>query len=249
MRAFGVILSGFAAFAMWFVFLDDSIVAQDAKDEKKTEEKKTEEKKTEEKKIEKKVRLADPTEVNRAKKKVAKIKECKNAEPAEITVIPLNQAKYEEYKEWDLKQLNDIRGTADRKAKKEKFTKYEAAAPAEFDKAFVGDEIHVPVTEQVRVRTAFLPKSYDENNKEKKLTGSQISALKTPSLPGYVSSVASLKVGQVVELYLKPLPPAPKVPQTTVAKKSPIGADPKDTGPIVPTKIEVYMIYVKQDPQ
>jgi hypothetical protein len=242
MRAFGVVVSGLAALALLFVVLGDSISAQGAKDEKKTEEKKTE------KKTEKKVRLADPSEVNRAKKKIGKIKEYKSDEPAEITVTLVDMTKLQEYNTWDSNQKKDIRGTTDKKGRIEKFQKYEAAKGAEYDKIYAGDEIQVPVNEHVRVRTAFVPKKYDKNDKEVKLTGTQISALKPP-LPGYTNSAANLKIGQIVELYLKPHPPAPRTPQTPVTKKAPIGADPKDTGLPVANKTEVYMIQVLHEPQ
>src|SRR5258707_4408226 len=106
MRAFGVIVSSFAAFALLFVLLDDSILAQDAKDakdakdEKKTEEKKTDEKKTDEKKVDKKLRLADPSDVARAKKKIGKIKEYKSEDPAEVTVVLADPARIPEYNDW-----------------------------------------------------------------------------------------------------------------------------------------------------
>ena len=251
MRAFGVIVSGFAACALLFVLLDDSILAQDTKDEKKTEEKKTEEKKTDEKKVDKKLRLADPSDVSRAKKKVGKIKEHKSDEPAEITIILEDRSKIPEFNEWAMKTKKDILGMKDPKMRREKYQHFETTEkPAEYNsKIYVGEELQVPVNELVRVRTAFVPKSYDESSKEKKLTPVQISALKAPPLPGYTSSAGSLKIGQIVELYLKPPPPAPKTPPTPVVKKAPIGADPKDTGPVSATKTDVYLIQILHEPQ
>ena len=127
--------------------------------------------------------------------------------------------------------------------------KFEALKVTEYDKVYAGDELQVAINELVRVRMKDVPKVYDDNNKEKKRTPQEVSALKAPPLPGYTSSSASLKVGQIVELYLKPPPPMPKnVPTTPVVKKGPIGADPKDTGPISPTKTDVYLIQILQEP-
>src|SRR4051794_7718354 len=103
MRAFGVLLAGFAAFAFSFVCLHESILAQDAKDEKKTEEKKSEEKKDDEKKVEKKVvvRMPEASEVNRAKKKMGKVKDIKADDPAEIVIVLADLSRLPEYREWE----------------------------------------------------------------------------------------------------------------------------------------------------
>jgi hypothetical protein len=246
MRAFGVIVSAFTAFALLFVLLDGSTLAQDTKDEKKTDEKKTDEKK-----VEKKARLADPSDVMRAKKKVGKVKDVKSEEPGEITVVLADPAKIPEFNDWVIKHKKEIIAMKDRKAQADKIKSFDAEKAAEYNtKVYTGDELQVPVSELVRVRMAFVAKTYDDNNKEKKLTPTQLSALKAPPLPGYTSSSANLKVGQIVEVYLKPAPTAPKnAPTTPVVKKGPIGADPKDTGPIGATRTEAYMIQILQDPQ
>ena len=100
MKSFGVIVASFAAFALLFVLLDDSLGAQDTKDEKKTEEKK----------VDKKVRLPDPSDVARAKKKTGKVKDVKTDDPAELTVVLPDPAKVAEYREWETKhQEGDLR--------------------------------------------------------------------------------------------------------------------------------------------
>jgi hypothetical protein len=231
MRAFGVILVGFSVFALSIVLLDDCTFAQDTKDEKKTEEKKTDDKKPDEKK---KVRLTDPSDVIRAKKKVGKIKDVKTEDPAEVTVVLVDSAKYTDFLKWDKEHKTEICTTKDAGAKKDKAKKYQTARPTEYDKIYSGDELLIPVTETVRIRTNFLPKAFDENNKEKKLTTPEITKLKAPPLPGYTSALANLKIGQIVEVYIKPPPPTPKnaPPMPMQKAKGPIGADPKDPAPL-----------------
>jgi hypothetical protein len=243
MKAFGVIVAGFAAFALLFVLLDESLSAQDTKDAK-------DEKKTEEKKVEKKVRLPDASDVMRAKTKKGKIKDVKTEDPAEITVVLADPSKITEYSEWLLKHRKDIQAMKDPKAKLEKVKSFEADKTAEYNKVmYTGEEVLVPITEIVRIRTKLLPKVYDDAGKEKKLSSTETTKLKTPGLPDYKSDVANLKLGQIVELYLKPTAPAPKtLAPMPVAKKGPIGADPKDTGPITATKTDVYMIHILQEP-
>jgi hypothetical protein len=249
MRAFGVIVVGFAAFAMSFVLLDEASFAQDTKDEKKTEEKKTDD----EKKVDKKVvvRLADPSDVNRAKKKIGKVKDVKTEDPAEVTVVLADPSKEPEFREWVTKHQKEMQGIKDPKQRIDKMKAFPALKAAEYiTKIYTGDELQVSVTETVRIRTLILPKVYDDNNKEKKLSSVELSKLKAPPLPGYTSALANLKAGQIVEIYIKPPPPAPKsAPSTTpVVKKGPIGADPKDTGPPMATKSEAYMILIQQEP-
>ena len=81
MKAFAVFVAGFAGIALLMALCDDSLVAQEAKkdevkkDETKKDETKTDETKMDDKKVgeKKKVVLADPQLVIKAKKQVGKI--------------------------------------------------------------------------------------------------------------------------------------------------------------------------------
>jgi hypothetical protein len=249
MKAFGVVLAGFAVIAFSFVLLREPLLAQDTKEEKKTEEKKDDEKKAEKKTV----RLADATDVNRAKKKLGRVKDVKTDEPAELIIMLEDLSKMPEYRDWATKQQKAIAAAAkDRKAYAEKKKHFQDTQAAEYNKLiYVGDELQIPISETVRIRSVNPPRVFGEDGKEKKLTSTQLSALKSPPLLGYKCEMSDLKVGQIVEIYVKPPPPAPKGTPAPmpVAKKGPIGADPKDVGPSAPTKTEAYMILIKQEAQ
>ena len=236
MKAFAFLLTAFAGLAFLLTLCEPALDAQENKsDDKKTEEKKEEKKKT--------IARADPQVVVKAKKQTGKIKDVAT-EGHEITVALIDEKAYLNFKQWQAKTMQDISKTKGDKSGK--VTKYKNDLAAEQDKVYAGEELTVSVGETVRVRMKDVPKVFDAEGKEKKQKSDAIAALKSPPLPGYGASFSHLKVGQVVELYLKPTAAAPKT--APAVKKGPIGVDAIGAGG-GPGKADVLMVYVIQDVQ
>jgi hypothetical protein len=73
--------------------------------------------------------------------------------------------------------------------------------------------VEFQLTENAKVRTMLLPsdEAFDEKGNPKKYTAKELAELKGPdkSLPGYQSSIESLRAGQTVQLTLVTVPRAP----------------------------------------
>lgn len=202
------IASAFAFLSLAFV-----LAATQAQDEPKKDDPK-DAKKEDAKKEEKKLVFANPSDVIKYKPLRAKVRAVKFDETdKEVTVSTFDATKFPAFNQWDFK----ARGMKDR-------NKYLAEKAKRLDEVFSGEEKIYTLTDVTRVRT-MLPPQIDDNGK--KLPAAKINALKFPPLPGYKGEFASLRIGQIVDVYVA-APATPKTP--VVPKKAPaiglIGQDP-----------------------
>lgn len=250
MKAFAALLLGFAALALALPL----VPAQEVKDDKKAVEKKdAEDKKGEEKKkVEQRkdaARYDEQTVLSRTKIVRGMVRSI-NPDGAEITITMIDAKKKAEYDLWKLKAAYDLKKNFKAGDIKDRLAKYQTDLQGKLDGVYSGDERIGTLIDGVRVRLSSPPEQLDKDGKPKKqLSVNQLAALKGPPgtrLPGYTGQLSAVKIGQVVDLYVMKLAPAPKA-VAAAPKKGPIGQDPALTGGGGGPKEQVLMIHVLPD--
>lgn len=110
--------------------------------------------------------------------------------------------------------------------------------------------VDMRATETCKVRIMYPPMEYNEEGKLKKWTKKELAALKGNSkLPGYESNFESLKVGQLVEVYLAKQHGSPKDkwPGAKQQKKKK-GDDDPPAEPMAESRPEVVLIVIHAEP-
>jgi hypothetical protein len=116
----------------------------------------------------------------------------------------------------------------------------------EFEKAKLNlykdqtQKFELDAPESMKVRTVLLPLETDEKGKPRRLTEKEKRELKgpDPTLPGYTADFDSLKVDQVVEVYLAKQPPKSKAKEKD-----------QDTDSAEPSRPKIAMIVIRAEPQ